>query len=449
MSEQHDAVENLQKARVVHIVLKEGFPAELLDAAFADVRIAGEPSEALAGLRKIKNEHGLLRYEASFSFTPPGLPPEKNPPPGRDRFFTLYFPAEEDARLIARKFNELEDIENASPARPIEPPRDPTMEPLVMGPVKDLDWQWYIPRCGIDLAWALKGQKQFFSGQGVVLADIDWGYRTTHQEFAGRIEKKYNSITGSDEFVSDGSRVSHGTAVLGLLGAAGNGEGMIGVAYGSSLWLIQAGDGNPSATDFQHWWFAVDYVRRTSSGGRPKVICLEAQTVDDLSIESDALVNKAIRDAIACGVVVCVPAGNGNKDAGLDLNGHAFCETNSIVVGATLFDDDAAINRKSLLSNWGMRVVVSAPGDEERDVTCDSEDDFDYQNGFGRTSGATPKVAGTVALMLEANPKLTPDQIRTILRCTGTPITDADTTPVGTFLNAYGAVRQAQLLNNN
>lgn len=449
MKDQHDADKDLQKARVVHIVLKEGFPAELLDAAFMDVPIAGEPYEALAGLRKIKDEHGLLRYEASFSFTPPGLPPEKNPPPGRDRYFTLYFPAHEDARLIAREFNELDEIENASPARRIVPPRDPTTEPLVIGPVNGLDWQWYISRCGIDSAWGLKGQNQFYSGQGVVLADIDWGYRTTHQEFVGRIEQKYNSITGSNQFVSDGTRVSHGTGVLGLLGAAGNGSGMIGVAYGSSLWLIQAGDGDPNIKDFQYWWFALDYVRRTDSGGRPKVICLEAQTVDDLSIESDSLVNQAIRDAIAYGVIVCVPAGNGNKNAGLDINGNAFTETNSIVVGATLFDDDPTINRKSPLSNWGDRVVVSAPGDEESDVTCNSGDDSDYQNRFGRTSGATPKVAGTVALMLEANPNLTSCQIRTILRCTGTPVADVGTTPVGTFLNAYEAVRQALLLKNN
>jgi subtilisin family serine protease len=448
MSDKQDEFDDPVRPRVVHIVLKEGFPPERLAAAFADVSAFAAHDEALAGLRKIKNEHGLLRYEASFSFNPPGLPAEKSPPPGRDRYFTLYFPASEDARIIAGKFNELEQIENASPARPIEPPRDPTQEPLVLGPVKGVNSQWYMQRCQITSAWTLKGQNQFFSGQGVVIADIDWGFRTTHDEFVGRIEKKYNAITGSDEFVSDGNRISHGTAVLGLLGAAGNGSGMIGVAYGSSLWLIQAGDGDPSVTDFRHWWFAIDFVRRTSSAGRPKVICLEGQTADDLSIESDLLVNKSIRDAIASGVVVCVPAGNGNKDAGLDLNGNSFRETNSILVGATLFDDDPAVNRKSPLSNWGDRVVVSAPGEETNDVTCGSNTDDELVNEFGRTSGATPKVAGTAALMLEANPNLTHAEIRSILACTGTPVADTGSTPVGTFLNAYGAVCQAQVHNN-
>ena len=448
MSDKQDDLDDSLSPRVVHIVLKEGFPAESLAAAFANDLHAGKPHEALAGLRKIADEHGLLRYEASFSFTPPGLPPEKYPPPGRDRFFTLYFSPGQDAREIANKLNQIEQIESASPARPIAPPRNPTKEPLVIGPVRGLNSQWYIKRCQIDSAWTLKGNNQFFSGKGVVVADIDWGFRTTHQEFYGRIEKKYNAITGSMEFVSDGEHTSHGTAVLGLLGAAGNGSGMIGVAYGSGLWLIQAADGDPNVTDFRFWWFAIDYVRRTSSAGRPKVICLEAQTVDELNIESDVLVNKTIRDAIDSGVVVCVPAGNGNKDAGLDLKGKPFCKTNSIVVGATLFDDDLTLNRKSPLSNWGDRVVVSAPGDETNDVTCGSENDSKYINEFGRTSGATPKVAGTVALMLEANPGLTHPQIRSILHSTGTAVADAETTPVGTFLNAYGAVRQAQLLNS-
>ena len=155
-----------------------------------------------------------------------------------------------------------------------------------------------------------------------------------------------------------------------------------------------------------------------------------------------------LRDAIASGVVVCVPAGNGNKDAGLDLNGNSFCETNSILVGATLFDDDPAVNRKSPLSNWGDRVVVSAPGEETNDVTCGSNTDDELVNEFGRTSGATPKVAGTAALMLEANPNLTHAEIRSILACTGTPVADTGSTPVGTFLNAYGAVCQAQVHNN-
>jgi len=447
MVKERDDLHNLSLPGVVHIALKEGFPAEVLAAAFSDAPQAGEPNEFRAALNNIKNEHGLLHFEPSFSFTPPGLPPEESPPPGRDRYFTLYFPPQENVRNIVEKFSQLKEIEFAVPARRIVPPNDPTREPLVIGPSRGYKSQWYIPRCGVDCAWRLKGGGEFFSGQGVVVADIDWGFRTTHQEFFDRIERKYNSINGSD-FVSDGDRISHGTATLGIIGASRNGSGMVGIAYGASLWAIQAGDGIPHTTDFRHWWFAIDYVRRTSSSGRRKVICLEAQTTDKLNIETDLLVNKAIRDAIASQVVVCVPAGNGNKDAGLDRQGNPFCQTGSILVGATVFDDDPGLNKKAELSNWGDRVVISAPGDERNDVTCSADADDRYVNDFGRTSGATPKVAGTVALILEATVNLSHGEIRRILNDTGRWVTSPDSKPVGTFLNACGAVQRSQLPND-
>ena len=61
------------------------------------------------------------------------------------------------------------------------------------------------------------------------------------------------------------------------------------------------------------------------------------------------------------------------------------------------------------------------------------------------TSMAAPVVAGTVALMLQANPQLTPNAVKAILQYTAQeyPGYDALTEGAG-FLNAVGAVRLAQ-----
>ena len=58
---------------------------------------------------------------------------------------------------------------------------------------------------------------------------------------------------------------------------------------------------------------------------------------------------------------------------------------------------------------------------------------------------AAPVVAGTVALMLEANPSLTPNAVKAILQYTAQeyPNHDALTQGAG-FLNAVGAVRLAR-----
>ncbi|HJQ67342.1 MAG TPA: S8 family serine peptidase [Blastocatellia bacterium] len=60
------------------------------------------------------------------------------------------------------------------------------------------------------------------------------------------------------------------------------------------------------------------------------------------------------------------------------------------------------------------------------------------------TSFAAPHVAGTIALMLQANPGLTPDRIKLILQETATPMLGYTRYEVGAgHLNTYAAVRKA------
>ena len=182
-----------------------------------------------------------------------------------------------------------------------------------------------------------------------------------------------------------------------------------------------------------------------SSIGRRFLINIEAQVPGSLAnCEQIPAVNAAIRLAIAKGFVVCVSAGNGNRDAGIADDGTPIPPTGSILVGATAYDPlnnpRAAFGSQG--SNWGTRVVVSAPGDPNHDVTCGIASASFYRNDFGGTSGAAAKVAGAVALMLEANPQLTHDEVKSILVSTGSPLTTDQ--PIGVFLNVDGAVSTAR-----
>ena len=63
---------------------------------------------------------------------------------------------------------------------------------------------------------------------------------------------------------------------------------------------------------------------------------------------------------------------------------------------------------------------------------------------------ATPHVSGTVALMLEANPSLTPDQIKSALAGSATPMPGYAVYQVGAgYLNTYQAVTKALMLASN
>src|SRR4030095_13699362 len=66
------------------------------------------------------------------------------------------------------------------------------------------------------------------------------------------------------------------------------------------------------------------------------------------------------------------------------------------------------------------------------------------------TSIAAPVVSGTVALMLQANPGLTPPLIKAILQYTAQPLEGASLVHQGAgLLNIDGAVRLAQALRTD
>ncbi|HSD45344.1 MAG TPA: S8/S53 family peptidase, partial [Pyrinomonadaceae bacterium] len=284
---------------------------------------------------------------------------------------------------------------------------------------------------------------QFGLGAGVVIADVDFGCLVSHRDLIGAITHTYNSFDGTND-VSCGEKKGHGTGVLGIAGARADGLGLAGYAPAAELWSIQGNTGcHPSITD-KPWSAAIDHILdRPVPTGTRKVILVELETRRrGGNFEQVPSIARAIREAIAQNCVVVVTAGNGDRPVNLTDNDEPFEPTGSILVGATIFD--TAVNIRADFSNHGPEVVVSAPGDEVHDVTCSARDDTSYRNGFGGTSGAAAKVAGTVALMLSVNPHLTHEEVREILRTTGSQIITASNRKVGNFLDAGAAVLEAR-----
>jgi subtilisin family serine protease len=408
----------------------------------------------LSELNRVLQRHHLRRAEPTFNLTweeadrlQARAKRGDQQIPSLRNTVTLYFPQDAPVLDIARELSERGEVIRASPVPKSAPPSTPPSDPLlgvddvpvtVVINGKEFESQWYIHRCRVNEVW-LKG----FTGRGVVIADVDWGFRVTHNDLAGRLHpaRQHNSFNGGTE-VNHGNDTLHGTGVMGLAGAASNGSGMVGFAYEADLWPIQANSGTGTAAPGDPLANGILWAL-TTDPDTPKVILVEYQAANGRNIESQTSVHSVISTAVASGVVVCVPAGNGNVDAGENALGQPITPTGSVLVGAT---DYAAQGRnpRARKSNWGNSIVISAPGAPVDDTTCNINHDDDYDQSFGGTSGAAAKVAGALALMLQANNSLTPSDVRTILMQTGKGTIDtAPHKPIGKFLDCAAAVKAA------
>jgi subtilisin family serine protease len=117
---------------------------------------------------------------------------------------------------------------------------------------------------------------------------------------------------------------------------------------------------------------------------------------------------KMLRDL---GVTTVVAAGNDGSADGVSAPG---CISAALTVGATSFTDEV-----SSFSNGGHLVDILAPGES---ILSTVPGGIDRMSG---TSMAAPHVAASIAVLRSVSPDLTVDEIETLLKATGQPVSDS------------------------
>ncbi len=339
-------------------------------------------------------------------------------------------------RQALDKLNKFFDIEYAEPNYVFKPAAVPNDQFYSL--------QWHLPKLNLPKAW------DYTKGSNVVVAVLDTG-QTKHPDLMGNYVAGYDMLSdpkmggdgnGRDSDptdVGDGGTCDdgftyenswHGTHVDGIIAASTNNtEGVSGVGWSSKIQNVRVlgkcGGSMADIADGIRWAAGMSVPGMPANTTPAKVINMSlggyTGTACPVTYQS------AINDVVARGVTVVVAAGNDGKDA----SGSSPANCNNVIAVTAVNID----NTKTYYGNFGSKVTLAAAGgDTTRDDNNDgygdgilsalwSPDGSEWYYAFMEgTSMATPQVSGVVALMYSLKPKITPAQVKDILRKSATAL---------------------------
>jgi subtilisin len=210
-------------------------------------------------------------------------------------------------------------------------------------------------------------------GKGATVAVLDTGVDHNHRDLKLQI-KASKDFTGSRS--GDADVQGHSTHCCGIIAAAENGVGMVGVAPECTLLVGKVLGDNGSGLSS---WIAAGIDWSVEQGADVISMSLGSPT-------EDARIKAAVDRAVAKGVIVIAAAGNeGPREGTVGFPGGSA----GVVCVAAVDSNE----KTASFSSRGRQVVVAAPGVNIR--SCYPGDRFATMSG---TSMATPYVAGCAAL---------------------------------------------------
>lgn len=328
--------------------------------------------------------------------------------------------------------------------------------------------EWGVARIGAPLVWA-----EGVTGTAVVVGGQDTGYEWTHPALINQY-RGWNTASQTadhnyhwhdairEDLSGNGSNFrcgfdsavpcddnSHGTHTMGTMVGDDGGTNQIGVAPGAQ-WIgcrnMEEGWGTPQTYIECFDWFLAP-TDLAGANPRPDLAphvinnSWGCPSYEGCNSSNFGLMETAVDNLRAAGVVVVASAGNGGSACGTVNTPAAFFES-SFTVGNTMSNDSIAFSSsRGPVTNYGTRLKpeISAPGTSIRSAVLNG--------GYGVKSGtsmAGPHVAGALALLMAADPDLrgNPDALEALLAENALPLTTSQgcggDSPTAVPNNVYG-----------
>ena len=324
-------------------------------------------------------------------------------------------------------------------------------------PVESKDNAWHVDKVNAPAVWGYNGSTGF-TGNGVVVAVLDTGVNYNHIDIAGSMwdggpefpHHGYDVVNHDNDPMDD---YMHGTHCAGIVAGQGNAGTQTGIAPGAKIMAVKIMDETGYGNDQN----IIDGIEFALAHGADILSC----SFGDPETGGYALYRQLYETVLDAGVVAAVAAGNvGDQQytypKPFNVEAPGNCpppwfhpdqtlhggHTAVVCVGATDANDKHSSFSSVGPVTWTegenigeyndypyevgnpeatglIRPDVSAPGSNIISLGFPGNTAYESHDG---TSMATPCTAGVMALLLEADPTLTPAQIDSILELTSVKI---------------------------
>ncbi|MCB0687843.1 MAG: S8 family serine peptidase, partial [Saprospiraceae bacterium] len=288
-------------------------------------------------------------------------------------------------------------------------------------PKVESQWQWF--NIGAYDAWTFTTGGITQSGDTIVVAVLDVGVYDRHEDLIGNIWTNKNEIphNGIDddengyvddyrgwnvlyandsidpEIFSGDVQETHGTEILGVIGADGNnGIGVSGINWNVKMMNVYINSDLNEADIIAAYGYVLDQRKLYNESGGQKgayVVATNLSYGDEDLNPSETPIWCAVYDSLGeQGILNCTATANTSIDIDSIMDVPTSCASPYMISVTATNSDDV----RSFAAYGKNDIDIAAPGSQ---LLTTSIPDYDYVTG---TSFASPMVAGAIALLYSA-----------------------------------------------